>query len=46
MPRFNGRHHRGYMQIVREEKRLEAEERNALTPKKRTRAYRRRKPIS
>ncbi|MEV0382303.1 hypothetical protein [Nonomuraea sp. NPDC050643] len=40
MYRFNGAHHKGYMKTVREEKRWEAEERNARTPKKRTRAYR------
>lgn len=41
MHRFNGPHHKGYMKTVREDKRWEADERNARTPKKRTRAYRR-----
>jgi hypothetical protein len=40
MYRFNGPHHKGFMKTVRAEKRWEAEERNARTPKKRTRAYR------
>lgn len=41
MHRFNGRHYPGYMQTVRAIKRREAEERNAATPKQRTKAYRR-----
>lgn len=41
MSRFNGRHHRGYMQVIREEKRAEAEQRNAVTPYERTRKGRR-----
>lgn len=40
MYRFNGRHYRGFMKTVREEKRLEAEERDALTPYRRTREFR------
>lgn len=40
MRRFNGRHYPGYMQTVRAEKRQEAEDRNALTPTRRTRAFR------
>lgn len=41
MHRWNGAYHKGYMKARREEKRWEAEERNAATPKKRTKAYRR-----
>lgn len=32
MGRFNGRHRKGFMQVLRELKREEAEARNALTP--------------
>ncbi|MDP4501125.1 hypothetical protein [Nonomuraea turcica] len=40
MTRWNGPHHKGYMQTVRAEKRREAEERNARTPASRRRASR------
>ena len=40
MHRWNGRYYPGAMKARREEKRIEAEERNALTPTRRTRAFR------
>jgi len=41
MSRFNGPQRKGATRDVRDEKRREAEERNAKTPLERTRQYRR-----
>lgn len=40
MGRFNGRHRKGFMKVLRELKREEAEERNARTPDEKRKATR------